>query len=286
MSDLFNFAPKTDSYAVMGNPITHSKSPQIHTAFAQQTQQNIQYTKIHVDVGGFAQAIGNFQAHGGKGLNITVPFKQEAWQLAEQRSERADLAGAVNTLQFQHDGSIYGDNTDGIGLVNDVIHNLHWPIAGQRLLLLGAGGAARGIILPLLKQNPLSITIVNRTVSKADKLADIFAPYGNIHAASYAALKNQQFDILFNATSSSLQNTLPPLPDTIIGTSGYSYDLMYSDSDTPFMQWAYQHGAKQCSDGLGMLVEQAAESFFLWRAIRPDTQPIIQQLRKTSTGIN
>jgi len=279
MSDLFDFDSEPDEYAVMGNPIAHSKSPQIHTLFAEQTRQNIRYRAIQVDPGGFEQAVGNFFASGGKGLNITVPFKQEAWQLATTLSERAQLAGAVNTLKPLSEGGLFGDNTDGIGLVRDLTQNLGIPLGNKKLLLVGAGGAARGVIAPLLEQQPQRLTIVNRTMDRAHELVHQFAKEGNINAKSFSALDGEQFDVVINATSASLQGDLPPLATSTIVHAEMVYDMMYGREPTLFLQWAQKNNASRISDGLGMLVEQAAESFFIWRSVKPDTTSVIQQLR-------
>jgi len=267
-------------YVVIGNPIAHSKSPLIHTNFAQQTQQALNYETLLVDtkIGAFQQAIADFQKNNGKGCNITVPFKQEAWQLATQRQPRAEKAGAVNTLWFEQ-GRIIGDNTDGVGLVRDLVHNHQCQITGKRLLILGAGGAVRGVLSPLLAEKPTQCVIANRTVSKAETLAEIFADEGKITPTSFTALAGQQFDIIINGTSASLQGELPPLPDNMFAKNAWAYDMMYGAKPTPFMTWATQHGATQILDGLGMLVEQAAESFYLWRGVRPKTQPIIELVR-------
>lgn len=278
MADIFDFDLRKDQYAVMGNPIAHSKSPRIHTLFAEQTGQRLEYTAIQVDVGGFAQAVGNFDAAGGKGLNITVPFKQEAWQRVTERTERAERAGAVNTIKFEGDRLI-GDNTDGLGLVNDLTLNNHIEIKGKRVLLMGAGGAARGVLAPLLAQQPARLVIANRTVDKAVELADAFADLGNIAGSGYDDLAGAQFDIIINATAASLQGQLPPLPADIVAANACCYDMMYGAQPTLFMQWASTHGAATVLDGLGMLVEQAAESFYIWRGIRPDSQAVIQTLR-------
>jgi len=278
MNDIFDFEPRVDDYAVMGNPIKHSKSPQIHAMFARQTQQSINYTAIQVDTGGFRQAIGNFVAHKGKGLNITVPFKEEAWELVGERSERAELAGAVNTITIK-DGNLFGDNTDGVGLVNDLKNNYQIKITDRRILLMGAGGASRGVLAPLLNEQPDSIVIVNRTVSKATALADHFSALGNIQGCGYEHLTDRHFDIIINATAASLQGELPPLPDKLISKSGCCYDMMYG-KQTPFMQWATQQGVQTIADGLGMLVEQAAESFYIWRGVRPNTGLVLNQLKK------
>lgn len=278
MSDLFDFDVRKDQYAVMGNPITHSKSPRIHTLFAQQTGQRLEYTAIQVDVGGFSQAVGQFDAAGGKGLNVTVPFKQEAWQRVTERSERAERAGAVNTIKF--DGNkLIGDNTDGVGLVNDLTINNHIEIKGKRILLMGAGGAARGVLAPLLAQQPALLVIANRTIDKAVELATAFADLGNIKGTGYDDLADQQFDIIINATAASLQGQLPNMPDTVIAADACCYDMMYGAEPTTFMQWAAEHGAAKVLDGLGMLVEQAAESFFIWLGVRPDSLTVINALR-------
>lgn len=279
MSDIFDFEHDPDEYAVMGNPIAHSRSPQIHAKFAEQTRQHIRYRAIQVDPGGFKQAVGNFFASGGKGLNITVPFKQEAWQLANELSERAQLAGAVNTFKPSTDGELYGDNTDGIGLVRDLVQNLGIEINNKKLLLIGAGGAARGVIAPLLDNKPIQLTIANRTMDRAYELVKHFSEKGNIDALSFDELKGEEFDVVINATSASLKGDLPPLPVTAITGTQIVYDMMYGSEPTLFLQWAQQHGAEKISDGLGMLVEQAAESFFIWRKVQPDTAPVIQQVR-------
>ena len=278
MSDIFDFDQRKDQFAVMGNPITHSKSPQIHRLFAQQTAQKIEYIAIQVDPGGFNQAVGQFDAAGGKGLNITVPFKQEAWELVTERSDRAERAGAVNTIKFEQKRLI-GDNTDGVGLVNDLLLNNKIEIKGKRILLMGAGGAARGVLAPLLAQQPATITIANRTVDKAVELATLFSDLGAIKGSGYDNLNGQQFDLIINATAASLQGQLPPLPDDVITAKGCCYDMMYGAKPTTFMQWAEQHGAAKVLDGLGMLVEQAAESFYIWRGVKPETRAVIQTLR-------
>ncbi|MEJ2398432.1 MAG: shikimate dehydrogenase [Gammaproteobacteria bacterium] len=282
MSDLFDFERRKDQYGVMGNPITHSKSPQIHTMFAQQTSQHLEYNAIHVDLGGFDQAVGNFDASGGKGLNITVPFKQEAYALVDERSERAERAGAVNTIKFENN-HLLGDNTDGVGLVNDLTQNHQIQIQGKRILLMGAGGAARGVLAPLLACEPNILVIANRTPDKAVALARTFADLGKVSGCGYHELGEQQFDIVINATAASLQGELPPLPDTLLAAGAVCYDMMYGKT-TPFMQWASEHGAEQVLDGLGMLVEQAAESFYIWRGVRPKTAPVIEVLRQQLTA--
>ncbi|WP_198263113.1 shikimate dehydrogenase [sulfur-oxidizing endosymbiont of Gigantopelta aegis] len=283
MSDIFDF-DKPDRYAVMGNPINHSKSPQIHSAFAKETGQKLEYTAIHVDVGGFAQAVSHFQAHGGKGLNVTVPFKLDAWKLADTLTERATKAGAVNTLILEKNGDIQGDNTDGVGLVNDIINHLGWSIAQQRVLILGAGGASRGVIGPILEHQPKSLTIANRTASKAAELVELFSDVkaDNTQAivgGSYDALNGQQFDLVINATAASLKGEVPPIPDNILASNACCYDMMYAAQPTAFMLWASEHGVTQISDGLGMLVGQAAESFTIWRGVRPSVVPVIASIK-------
>ncbi len=272
-----------DRYAVFGNPIAHSKSPQIHTLFAEQTGQSLIYTAELADIGQFDQAVKNFINNGGKGLNVTVPFKEDAWNCAAQRSPRAQRAGAVNTLKLQDDGSLFGDTTDGIGLLRDLTQNHGIQIKGKTILLIGAGGAVRGVLQALLEQQPTSLLIANRTKHKAVQLADDFSDLGQISGCGLNEINEARFDIVINGTSASLQGELPPLPDSIFKTAACSYDMMYSAQATPFMQWSSTHGAKQVFDGLGMLVEQAAESFYIWRGVRPETAPVIKQLRLAFT---
>lgn len=280
MSDIFDFEKPRDEYAVMGNPIAHSKSPRIHSLFAEQTGEALHYTAIQVDPGGFEQAVGNFIASGGKGLNITVPFKQEAWQLVDSRSDRAERAGAVNTIKIE-DSKLFGDNTDGIGLVNDLVHNNGIILNNKRILLMGAGGAARGVLALLLEQDPVMLVIANRTESRARDLAKEFSDLGHVQGCGYdETLASHQFDVLINATAASLQGELPPLPEGLIADAGSCYDMMYGAKPTPFMQWAERQGATTILDGLGMLVEQAAESFSLWRGVRPETLAVIKLLRQ------
>ena len=270
----------TDKYAVFGNPIAHSKSPDIHRQFAEQTGQDLSYSKQLVADDGFEAAADAFFAGGGKGLNITVPFKQDAYAYVARTTPRARRAGAVNTLSLQADGTILGDTTDGIGLVSDIINNLGWEVRHKRVLVLGAGGAVRGVLEPLLAQQPQHIVIANRTVDKALQLSKGFAEFGYLLGCGFDMLDEQQFDLIINGTSAGLQGDLPPLPDSLIDANGATvcYDMLYGAKPTPFMQWAAQRGAK-VSDGLGMLVGQAAESFALWRGIRPETAPVIASLR-------
>ncbi|OUS11718.1 shikimate dehydrogenase [Gammaproteobacteria bacterium 53_120_T64] len=270
----------TDQYAVFGNPIKHSRSPQIHSAFAAQTGQDINYVSTLVESDQFQSAASRFFKDGGKGLNITVPFKLDAFSFADKLSERARRAGAVNTLIRQDDGSILGDNTDGFGLVRDICTNLDWAIEGKKILLVGAGGAVMGVLEPLLKKHPSLIVIVNRTVSKAQKLTSNFADLGNIKACGFDGLKEKgQFDLIINGTSASLAGEIAPLPEQVLTAKTQGYDMMYAAEPTPFMRWMHEQGAQQTADGLGMLVEQAAEAFTLWRGVRPATKPAITAIR-------
>lgn len=270
----------TDRYAVFGNPIAHSRSPQIHRAFARQTGTDLSYERQLVAPGGFAAAAAEFFAGGGKGCNVTVPFKRDAHDFATQLTERARRAGAVNTLAAKGDGAIVGDNTDGVGLVRDIRANLGWPIAGRRVLVLGAGGAARGVLAPLLAEHPAALVIANRTASKARELATACADLGPVAGIGLADLAAEPaFDLVINGTSASLAGELPPLPDRLLAPGANAYDMMYGAQPTPFMGWASAHGAGAVADGLGMLVEQAAEAFLVWRGRRPETRPVITALR-------
>jgi shikimate dehydrogenase len=266
----------SDRYAVIGNPIAHSKSPAIHAQFASQTGQDIRYEALLAPLDGFAAAVHEFAQQGGKGANVTVPFKLEAYSLATELSDRARAAGAVNTLSFEN-GKIKGDNTDGVGLVTDIVRNAGTAMAGKRILLLGAGGAARGVVLPILLQAPDELVIANRTVAKAEELAAAFGAKGKVHASDFAGLRGR-FDLIVNATSASLNDDVPPVSGAVIGASTLAYDMMYAKEPTAFMRFAAQHGAA-VRDGLGMLVEQAAESFSIWRGVRPDTAPVFAALR-------
>jgi len=275
----------TDLYAVFGNPIAHSKSPQIHALFAQQTQQDLHYDRQLVEPGNFAAAAKAFFAAGGKGLNITVPFKLDAYAFANALTPRAQLAAAVNTLALQKDGSVLGDNTDGAGLLRDISVNLGWQLRGRKILVLGAGGAVRGVLEPLLSLQPQYIVIANRTPSKAIELAKAFSTQNDISGCGYEQLGAAQFDIVINGTSASLAGDLPPLPENLLAPDACCYDMMYGAKPTVFMQWATQHNAGQVADGLGMLVEQAAEAFALWRGVRPHTAGVIAQLRTALNAI-
>ncbi|MCG6871873.1 MAG: shikimate dehydrogenase [Gammaproteobacteria bacterium] len=277
MSDPFAF-DRPLRFAVMGNPVEHSKSPAIHARFARQCGIRLEYDRIQVDPGGFAQALDHFRARGGNGLNITVPFKLEAWSLADRRSPRAELAGAVNTLRFDDDG-LFGDNTDGVGLVRDLVENLRCPLAGRRILVLGAGGAARGILGPLLEARPEALRIANRTVSRAHELAERFATHGPVTAGGLDQLNGAGFDVVINATAASLDGALPKIPPSVFAANGLACDLMYGDQPTAFLAWAADQGVTRLADGLGMLVEQAAESFLVWLKRRPLTKDVLVELR-------
>lgn len=279
MSSLFDFDAPPDRYAVMGNPVAHSLSPAIHTEFARQTRQRMVYTAIQVDEGGFEQAAGNFRAAGGRGLNVTVPFKRVAWGWVDERSARAERAGAVNTIRFGDDG-VYGDNTDGLGLVRDITVNLGVPIAGRRVLIAGAGGAVRGVLEPVLEQRPREVVIVNRTVDSAIELAALFStPALPVSGGAFEALTGRVFDLVINGTAASLHGADLPLPPSLLAPDSLCYDMMYAAEPTPFLRWAQAHGAARAVDGLGMLVEQAAEAFLLWRGVRPETAAVIPQMR-------
>jgi shikimate dehydrogenase len=269
----------SDLYAVIGNPIAHSKSPFIHNEFSLQTGQEMRYEALLAPLDGFAEAVSAFRQHGGKGMNVTVPFKLEAYKLVTQLTERANMAQAVNTLKFDED-RILGDNTDGTGLERDITINLGTPIENKRILLMGAGGAARGVVLPLLKAKPSILVIANRTKNKAQALHQQFAAHGNLESGDFADLSGKNFDIIINATSASLQDTLPPMPPGIFCGEALAYDMMYSKELTPFLEFAQKQGVKYLADGIGMLVEQAAESFFLWRGIRPETKRVIDRLKQ------
>ncbi|ENO89418.1 shikimate dehydrogenase [Thauera linaloolentis] len=271
-----------DRYAVIGHPIAHSKSPQIHAAFARQTAQDMCYEAILAPLDGFAAAVRAFRAAGGRGMNVTVPFKLEAFALAERRTPRAQAAGAVNTLAFDA-GGLLGDNTDGAGLVRDLTANHGCALRGRRVLLLGAGGAARGALLPLLAEGPAVLTIANRTVAKAESLAATFLPSTaetQLSACGFDGLAGQHFDLVINATAASLADQAPPLPPGLYAEEAFAYDMMYGRGDTPFIAAARADGAARLADGLGMLVEQAAESFALWRGLRPDSTAVLAALRR------
>lgn len=273
----------TDRYAVVGNPVAHSKSPQIHAAFARETGADIEYTRLLAPLDGFRAAIAGFRAEGGHGVNVTLPFKIEAFDLADEVSARAKAARAANFLSFDGD-RLRADNTDGAGLVADLGQNLDVTLEGRRVLLLGAGGAAQGVLLPLLTCHPVILVIANRTADKAVNLAEgvRYLPEAVstvISGLGYPELAGHHFDVVINATSSSLQGEVPPLPHGVFAPDAFAYDMMYGATPTSFLKFAAAEGAARTSDGLGMLVEQAAESFFLWRGVRPSTAPVIAQLR-------
>ena len=264
----------TDRYAVIGNPVAHSQSPLIHAAFARQTGEDIEYGRLLAPLERFAESVARFRDEGGRGLNVTLPFKEQAYRLASARSERAVAAEAVNTLRFDAQAT-FGDNTDGVGLVRDIRDNLGFALAGRRVLLLGAGGAARGVVAPLLEQHPQSLTLANRTLERALALERFFG--ARVRASTYEALQGRQFDLVINATSAGLAGASPPLPAGVYATGSLAYDMMYGAGPTPFLQTA--HGAALTADGLGMLVEQAAESFLVWRGVRPPTAEVLASLR-------
>jgi shikimate dehydrogenase len=269
----------TDPYAVIGNPIHQSKSPLIHGMFAQATGQDIEYTALEGPLDGFAGAVDAFRAAGGRGLNITAPFKLDAFAYATERSERAELAGAANAMKFDGD-RVLAENFDGVGLVRDVVHNLNCPLKGKRVLLLGAGGAARGALLPLLEQAPAELVIANRSLDKAQALVRIAEASGatNVRGCTYADLGSQAFDVVFNATSASLHAELPPVPASVFAPGALAYELAYGKGLTPFLRFAQKAGVQHLADGVGMLAEQAAEAFEWWRGVRPDTRAVIEKL--------
>ncbi|TDG08580.1 shikimate dehydrogenase [Paraburkholderia guartelaensis] len=271
-----------DRYAVVGNPVAHSKSPYIHAQFALQTGERVEYDRLLAPLDGFVEHVQAFHAAGGLGLNVTVPFKLEAHALAHKLSPRAAAAGAVNTLRFDADG-IFGDNTDGFGLVRDIEVNLGVSLEGARVLLLGAGGAARGVVLPMLERRPREITIVNRTAPKAHALIEQFAGAAGefgclLNGGGPGAFDPKSYDVIVNATAGSLDAALPECDERAFGTGTLAYDMMYGAQPTVFMRHAQALGAR-AADGLGMLVEQAAESFFVWRGVRPEGAPVLAALR-------
>jgi len=273
----------SDRYAVIGNPVAHSKSPFIHTEFARQTDQDVVYDRILAPLDGFAPSVEAFRAEGGLGLNVTLPFKLQAYALAQEKSARACDAQAVNTLKLEG-ATIYGDNTDGVGLVRDIQINLNFPIEGRDVLVMGAGGAAQGALGMLLDAKPARLVIANRTVQKAERLAQRLREARGLSAAllsarGYQELSGQEFDLVVNSTSASLNDTVPQLPDGVFARGGLAYDMMYGKGVTLFLEFALSQGAGHVADGIGMLVEQAAESFFIWRGVRPQTGPVIAALR-------
>ena len=269
----------TDFYAVIGNPIHQSKSPLIHGMFAQATGQDMHYSAIEGPLDGFAGAVDAFRAAGGLGLNITTPFKLDAFAYATECSERAQLAGAANAMKF--DGKrVLAENFDGIGLVRDVVHNLNCPLRARRVLLLGAGGAARGALLPFLAHEPAELVIANRSLDNAQALVRIAeaSGAGPVRGCTYQDLAGQAFDVVFNATSASLRTELPPVPASVFAPGALAYELAYGKGLTPFLRMARNAGVRQLADGVGMLAEQAAEAFEWWRGVRPDTRAVIEKL--------
>jgi len=264
----------TDRYGVIGHPIAHSKSPVIHQQFANQTRQELTYEALDIAPDELTRELNTLIDSGVKGLNVTVPHKNAIANLVDELSERARLAGAVNTISIDRDGGMQGDNTDGVGLIRDLTKNLGIELADLHLLILGAGGATRGIVPILLDAQPASLHIANRTVQKARDLAEQFADLGDLSACRFDELNELQFDLIINATSAGLSGESPPFPESIINADVVCYDLSYSMADTPFCAWARKHGAAEVHQGWGMLVEQAAESFLIWRGVRPDTAPV------------
>jgi len=269
----------TDRYAVVGYPVRHSWSPFIHGLFAKQTGQSLTYTRMEVAPEHLQAEVAAFFESGGKGLNITVPHKQAACLLTRYRTPRAEIAGAVNTIAAQETG-LLGDNTDGAGLVTDLTRNLSLALDNTRILLLGAGGAARGVLGPLLGESPEYLEIANRDGNRAVQLAKEFAPLGDIAGSGFDAISTgKTFDLVLNATSASLQDSVPPIPPSVIGPTTLCYDMAYGKGDTAFTRWAKNAGAGRAETGWGMLVEQAAESFFLWRGVKPDTKPVLEAVK-------
>ena len=271
----------TDRYAVIGNPIEQSKSPLIHTAFAHVTGQDLEYTKLLGPLGEFATTVDAFRAAGGRGMNVTAPFKLDAFAYATDLAPSAQMAGAVNAMKFEA-GRVYAENFDGVGLVRDVVHNLGCPLKGKRVLVLGAGGATRGALLPMLAEQPSALVIVNRTLAKAQELSALGRQHQSgqvpVQGLGYEQLQGLAFDVVFNATSASLSAELPPLPAAVFAPGALAYELAYGKGLTPFLKLAQRAGVTRLHDGVGMLAEQAAEAFAWWRGVRPDTQGVIAQL--------
>jgi shikimate dehydrogenase len=264
-----------DRYGLVGHPVDHSRSPLIHTVFARQTRQRLTYELIDAEPAAFETAVRGFGAAGGKGLNVTVPHKEAAFALCDERSAAAIAAGAVNTISIAG-GRLRGDNTDGVGFIRDVTVNLRQSLSGTRIVVLGAGGAARGIIQPLLAEKPAELTIANRTKQRADEVAARFP--GTVSRTFDELAAEAPFDVVINATSAGLKGDVPPFPASLVGANSFCYDLVYSSSDTPFVTWAKTQGAARAVQGWGMLVEQAAESFAIWRGVRPDTESLLKQV--------
>jgi shikimate dehydrogenase len=274
-----------DRYAVVGNPVSHSLSPRIHRLFAKQTGHAITYEAMLVELDDFVHAVQLFKAQNGKGLNVTLPFKQEAWELVSDRTPRAERAGAVNTIVVRDDGRLTGDNTDGVGLLRDLEANHGAVINGRDVLMLGAGGAARGVLEPLLAAKPARLLIANRTPDRARRLARDFRDVGDVAGCGLDQLEDQQFDLIINATAAGVTGEVPAIPDGALRRGGWCYDMFYSlDEPTSFVRWGLAHGASKTIDGLGMLVEQAAESFAVWRGVHPNTADVLVHLRNHVSG--
>ena len=268
----------TDQYAVIGNPISQSKSPLIHGSFAKATGQDLEYTRIEGPLDGFEAAVRAFRDGGGRGMNVTAPFKLQAFAMADAKSERAQLAGAANALKFEPDGRILAENFDGIGVTNDIVRNQRMPLAGKRVLVLGAGGAVRGLLLPFLAEGPAELVIANRDGAKAAQLAQQVAAHGKVRGGGYGDIGPGRFDIVVNATSASLRAELPPVSPEVFAVDGLAYELAYGKGLTPFLRLAQNAGVNRLADGVGMLVEQAAEGFLWWRGVRPETTALIAQM--------
>lgn len=268
-----------DSYAVIGNPVSHSKSPQIHAAFAKQTHQNMSYIAIEAPIEGFAETLKEFEAAGGKGCNVTLPFKEEAYKIATHHSDLVKQSGAANTLVFRKNNEVYADSTDGLGLVQDIINNHHYSFRQKSILIVGAGGVVKCIAGPILAQAPAQLFIANRTPEKAVAIAKQFKMHGNIKGFGLHDIPEEPFDLIINATSASLTGHIPNISNKLLGSHTWCYDLFYSDEPTAFLKWAKNLGVEKCVDGLGMLVEQAAAAFYLWRGVYPETKPVIEMLR-------
>jgi shikimate dehydrogenase len=267
----------TDRYAIIGHPVEHSLSPGIHAAFARQTGQRLEYTRIDAPPRGFTAALRGFLAGGGKGLSVTLPFKEQAFRLCHELTPRAKKARAINTIAVREDGTLTGDNTDGAGLIRDLRYNRHIPLHGKRVLLLGAGGAARGVLAALMEEKPSLIHIANRTAVRAEKLAERHVTQG-VRGGGFDTIRGS-FDLVLNATSASMSGEMPPLPRDVLSSQATCYDLFYAERPTVFMHWAEREGARHAFDGWGMLVEQAAEAFLLWRGVRPDTGELLSAHR-------
>jgi len=262
-------------YTIIGQPVAQSVSPAIHHMFGELTQRRLHYTRTEATDESFAETVKSWQKSGGRGCNITAPFKELAVTVCDRLSENAELAGAVNTIEMHRDGSLVGHNTDGIGLLTDIEKNHQVPIVGSRVLMVGAGGAARGAIGPLLSAKPACVHIANRTIERAKKLADVFAPLGSVNFSSLENLKETgSFDIIINATSMGFDNSAPPLPVSILHANTFAYDMMYKANQTPFLNWCEQNGVTKYSDGFGMLVEQAADAYLIWEGVRPKTRKV------------